>query len=114
MDHYKNVVMDYLQSDPALFVNTACCLELEKTVGSEKVQHRCSCDAVAIDLRHGAVLPLRRRIGSETATPTEEAVRPDKELGFNHGGPATRLQDTCGLASPRLAVRAERLDRNAR
>lgn len=55
MDHYKNAVMDYLQSDPALFVNTACCLELEKTVGSEKVRHRCSCDTVAIDLRHGAV-----------------------------------------------------------
>lgn len=51
MDHYKTVVMDFLQSDRAVFVNEECCFAL---ADSAHVQH-CACDAVAIDLRHGAV-----------------------------------------------------------
>lgn len=55
MEHYKTVVMDYLQSDSAVFLNTDCRLELDETASSEKTRQHCSCDAVAIDLRHGAV-----------------------------------------------------------
>jgi hypothetical protein len=55
MEHYKTVVMDYLQSDRAVFVNAECCLPLDDPADSEKRVERCSCDAVAIDLRHGAV-----------------------------------------------------------
>jgi hypothetical protein len=54
MDHYKNVVIDYLQSDRAVFVNEECCLQLDDPT-AEKSGNRCACDAVAIDLRHGAV-----------------------------------------------------------
>ena len=55
MDHYKIVVMDYLQSDRAVFLNRACRLELGEVVGSEITRQHCLCDAVAIDLRHAAV-----------------------------------------------------------
>lgn len=55
MEHYKIGVMDYLQSDRAVFLNTECCLELDQGGSPEKAQQRCSCDAVAIDLRHRAV-----------------------------------------------------------
>ncbi|MGA8670766.1 MAG: hypothetical protein WB679_12860 [Terracidiphilus sp.] len=55
MDHYKTLVMDYLQSDRAVFVNAECCLPLDDPANLEKRVERCSCDAVALDLRHGAV-----------------------------------------------------------
>jgi hypothetical protein len=38
-----------------VFLNRECSLELGEAVGSEKARRHCSCDAVAIDLRHGAV-----------------------------------------------------------
>lgn len=55
MDHYKIVVMDYLQSDRAMFLNRECCFELDEVVNPGRTRQHCSCDAVAIDLRHGAV-----------------------------------------------------------
>lgn len=55
MDHYKSVVMDYLQSDRAVFVNTECRILIDAEKVPEKSGQHCSCDAVAIDLRHGAV-----------------------------------------------------------
>jgi len=55
MDHYKILVMDYLQSDRAVFLNRESCLELTEIAGPEKTLQHCFCDAVAIDLRHGAV-----------------------------------------------------------
>lgn len=55
MDHFKTVVMDYLQSDKAVFVNAECCLQLDPLADSERHGQSCSCDAVAIDLRHRAV-----------------------------------------------------------
>lgn len=55
MDHYKTVVIDYLQSDKAVFVNIDCRLEFDQAVSSDKSRRHCSCDAVAIDMRHGAV-----------------------------------------------------------
>ena len=55
MDHYKIVVMDYLQSDRAVFLNRECCLKVDEAAPTEKAKFLCSCDAVAVDLRHGAV-----------------------------------------------------------
>ncbi len=55
MDHYKTVVMDYLQADRAVFVNTECCIQFDELVDPDKPTRDCSCDAVALDLRHGAV-----------------------------------------------------------
>lgn len=55
MDHYKTVVMDYLQSDRAVFVNADCRFEGAPPAEPEKKPEQCQCDAVAIDLRHGAV-----------------------------------------------------------
>ena len=55
MDHYKSVVMDYLQSDRAVFVNAECRIPIDAGKIPEKSRQHCSCDAVAIDLRHGAV-----------------------------------------------------------
>lgn len=55
MEHYKAVVRDFLQADPAVFVNARCHLQRDPIAAPEEVgQHR-SCDAVAIDLRHEAV-----------------------------------------------------------
>jgi hypothetical protein len=54
MEHYKSVVLDYLQADRALFVNAAFCAHLDRLEDPEKQGQRWSCDAVAIDLRHGA------------------------------------------------------------
>jgi hypothetical protein len=54
MDHYKCVVMEYLQSDRTVFVNTECCFRLDEHELPEKGGHW-FCDAVAIDLRHRAV-----------------------------------------------------------
>lgn len=55
MEHYKTVVLDYLQADRAVFVNADCCIALEEPAEPERAGQRCACDAVAIDLRHGAV-----------------------------------------------------------
>ena len=55
MDHYKAVVMQYLQSDRTVFVNAECCIRLEDEAHPEKSGPHWFCDAVAIDLRHRAV-----------------------------------------------------------
>ena len=55
MDHYKAVVMQYLQSDRTVFVNAECCIRLDDTANVEKGGPHWFCDAVAIDLRHRAV-----------------------------------------------------------
>lgn len=55
MDHYKTVVMDFLQSDRTVFLNAECCLGLGDPTSKEKRSEHCACNAVAIDLRHGAV-----------------------------------------------------------
>ncbi len=54
MDHYKAVVMDHIQADCALFVNTEYRIQLDGAADQKQPEH-CSCDAVAIDLRHKAV-----------------------------------------------------------
>ena len=55
MDHYKTVVMDYLLADKAVFVNSECCINFDDGGDPKKTGQHFSCDAVAIDLRHGAV-----------------------------------------------------------
>lgn len=55
MNHHISVVVDYLQSDPAVFVNTECSIQLDEAADPGKPGRHCCCDAVAIDLRHGAV-----------------------------------------------------------
>jgi hypothetical protein len=55
MEHYKSVVMDYLQADKAVFVNAEYCVRFPEPGDPEKLEHHCACDAVAVDLRHGAV-----------------------------------------------------------
>lgn len=55
MEHYKAVIMEYLECDKGVFLNRECFLELEETIVPEKTRRHCSCDAVAIDLRHGTV-----------------------------------------------------------
>ena len=55
MDHYKSVVMDYLLADKAVFVNTECRIQLDAEGNPKKPGQHFWCDAVAIDLRHGAV-----------------------------------------------------------
>jgi hypothetical protein len=73
MDHYKTVVMDFLQSDRAVFVNEECCIDLHGpahlhgTIHKEKRGEHCACDAVAIDLRHGAVFLVETAL--EDGTP---------------------------------------------
>jgi len=55
MDHYKAIVLDYLQSDRTVFVNTGCCLRPSDAANLEKSGQQWVSDAVAIDLRHRAV-----------------------------------------------------------
>jgi hypothetical protein len=55
MDHYKAVVMEYLQADRTVFVNAECCFRLDVRGAREKNGPHWFCDAVAIDLRHRAV-----------------------------------------------------------
>jgi hypothetical protein len=55
MGHFKDVVMDYLQADGAVFINTKFRIQLDELGESEKPGQWYSCDAVAIDLRHGAI-----------------------------------------------------------
>jgi hypothetical protein len=73
MDHYKAVVMEYLQADQTVFVNTECCIRLDEQGHPEKKGEHWFCDAVAIDLRHRAVYlcdvahklqPLLRKIAA--------------------------------------------------
>ncbi len=47
--------MDYLQADWSVFINAECHFQLDGAVDAEKPKRPCSCDAVAIDLRHRAV-----------------------------------------------------------
>jgi hypothetical protein len=55
MEHYKIVVLDYLLADKAMFVNTECRIQLDAGANLKKPGQYFSCDALAIDLRHGTV-----------------------------------------------------------
>lgn len=49
MDYYQGVVLDYLRTDRAIFVNPECCIQLKAGKSPSKDEHW-FCDAVAIDL----------------------------------------------------------------
>lgn len=49
MDYYQGVVLDYLRTDRAIFVNPECCIQLKEGKAPAKNAHW-YCDAVAIDL----------------------------------------------------------------
>ncbi|HEX4038636.1 MAG TPA: hypothetical protein VHX37_11310 [Acidobacteriaceae bacterium] len=51
MDYYQGVVVDYLRADRAVFVNTECCIQLERGANPDTSGPHWYCDAVAIDLR---------------------------------------------------------------
>ncbi|HYP57810.1 MAG TPA: hypothetical protein VEQ35_05945 [Beijerinckia sp.] len=51
MNHYENVVIDYLRSDRAVFVNTECCIQLNQGDNPDTSGPHWYCDAVASDFR---------------------------------------------------------------
>lgn len=48
MDYYQGVVLDYLRTDRAIFVNSECCIQLNEGRSPVKDEHW-FCDAVAVD-----------------------------------------------------------------
>ena len=67
MDHYKSVVLDCLQSDRAVFVNADCRVEVPPAAEQDQHPEQCHCDAVAIDMRHGAVYLCLTALDDELA-----------------------------------------------
>jgi len=51
MNHYENVVIDYLRADRAVFVNTECCIQVNPGHNPDKTGPHWYCDAVALDFR---------------------------------------------------------------
>ena len=56
MDFYENVVVDYLRSDRAIFVNTECCIQLNQSDNPDTSGPHWYCDAVACDFRNHQIL----------------------------------------------------------
>jgi hypothetical protein len=46
MNYYESVVMDYLRSDRAVFVNTNCCIQLNQADNPDTSGPQWHCDAV--------------------------------------------------------------------
>ncbi|MGA7524255.1 MAG: hypothetical protein WBW84_17525 [Acidobacteriaceae bacterium] len=55
MDYYQGVVMDYLRTDRAVFVNPECCIQISDGPEPEHGGTHWFCDAVAVDLRNEKV-----------------------------------------------------------
>lgn len=55
MDFYQGVVYEYLGTDPAVFINSECCIELPKVPGSDASAPSWYCDAIAVDFRQKTV-----------------------------------------------------------
>jgi hypothetical protein len=51
MNYYESVVIDYLRSDRAIFVNTECCIQLNEGDNPDVTGPHWYCDAVAIDFK---------------------------------------------------------------
>jgi hypothetical protein len=49
MDYYENVMMHYLRSDRAIFVNSESCIQLNQASNPDKSGLHWYCDAVAAD-----------------------------------------------------------------
>jgi hypothetical protein len=56
MDYYESVVVNYIRADRALFVNTECCIQLNKSDNPDTSGPHWYCDAVACDFRNRRVL----------------------------------------------------------
>jgi hypothetical protein len=55
MDYYESVVVHYLRSDRALFVNTECCIQLNQSNNPDSSGPHWYCDAVASDFRNSRI-----------------------------------------------------------
>jgi hypothetical protein len=55
MDHYQNVVIEYLRADRALFVNTECCIQVNPGKNPDTSGPHWYCDAVAVNFRESAI-----------------------------------------------------------
>jgi hypothetical protein len=55
MDYYENVMLHYLRSDRALFVNSECCIQLSQSNNPDSEGQHWYCDAVAVDFRRKAI-----------------------------------------------------------
>lgn len=55
MDYYEGVMVHYLRSDRAIFVNTECCIQLNQGSNPDTSGPHWYCDAVAADLRNKTV-----------------------------------------------------------
>jgi hypothetical protein len=55
VNYYETVVIDYLKSDRAVFVNTECCIQLNPGENPDTSGPHWYCDAVAVDFRNSQV-----------------------------------------------------------
>jgi hypothetical protein len=55
MDHYQNVVIEYLRADRALFVNTECCIQLNEGKNPDTSGPHWYCDALAVSFRDSTI-----------------------------------------------------------
>jgi|ERR1700724_1134791 hypothetical protein len=55
MDYYENVMVHYLRSDRAIFVNSESCIQLNQASNPDKSGLHWYCDAVAADFRNQTI-----------------------------------------------------------
>lgn len=55
MDYYESVMIHYLRSDRAIFLNSECCIQLNPSDNPDKSGPHWYCDAVAADFRSRTV-----------------------------------------------------------
>ena len=55
MDYYESVMVHYLRSDRAIFVNSECCIQLNPGANPDETGPHWYCDAVAADFRNKTV-----------------------------------------------------------
>ncbi len=55
MDYYESVMVHYLSSDRAIFVNSECCIQLNQGGNPDTSGPHWYCDSVAADLRNKTI-----------------------------------------------------------
>jgi hypothetical protein len=65
MDYYESVVMSYLRSDRALFLNTEFCLQLVEADNPDSSGPHWYCDAVACDFRKRCIFLCEISYGAQ-------------------------------------------------
>lgn len=55
MDYYESVMIHYLRSDRAIFVNSECCIQLNQSGNPDTSGPHWYCDAVGTDLRNRTI-----------------------------------------------------------